>query len=342
MPLRTESKLSRRALLTAGAGVLAAPFAGIAVVRAQPALRPLNYGLTSKNASDWIAFASEKLGFFAANGVKPDFVVVGSAAGNAQQLTAGSTDLAGISSTQLIEAVQGGAPLQAVLNRTHTTPYVIVGKKGVTSIRELAGRTIIVGGPNDITTIMMNGVLAGNRMKPDDVTYTFAGGTPERFAALMSGTVDAAILLPPFSFRATSQGYPLLTEVSKYFPSFPLDLVGTNVGWAKTHGDVLEGYLRGYLQGVRWINDPANRAQALTILSEATNTAPDDAAKTYDVYVRGKVYNETGTTPADGMDKVIATLASINAIKPPLPRGSRFVDNSFVEHAAAQLRARRT
>lgn len=342
MPLRTRPLASRRGFLIAGAGALAAPFAGITIAHAQPALRPLNYGLTSKNASDWIAFIAEKLGFFAANGVKPEFVVVGSAAGNAQQLTAGATDLAGISSTQLIEAVQGGAPLVAVLNRTHTTPYVIIAKKGVTSIKALAGKTIIVGGPNDITTIMMNGVLAGNRMKPDDVTYTFAGGTPERFAALMSGTVDAAILLPPFSFRATSQGYQLLTEVSKYFPAFPLDLVGTNVAFAKAHGDVLEGYFRGYLQAVHWIYDPANRAQALSILSDATNTAPGDAVKTYDVYVRGKVYSETGTTPPEGMDKVIATLLSIDAVKPPLSRGSRFVDNTFVEHAAAQLRARRT
>src|SRR5581483_11190442 len=124
---------------------------------------------------------------------------------------------------------------------------------------------------------LMNGVLVGNGMKPQDVTYTFAGGTPERFAALVSGAVDAAILLPPFSFRATSQGYPQLADVSKYFGTFPLDLVGTNLTFAKNHPDVLEGYLRGYLQGVRWIYEPANRAQALAILTEATNTAAEDA-----------------------------------------------------------------
>lgn len=337
----TDRFPSRGRALAAGAFALAAPFAGVGIARAQPALRPLNYGFTSKNASDWIAFVADKLGFFTANGVKPDFVVVGSAAGNAQQLTAGATDLAGISSTQIIEAVLGGAPLVAVLNRTHTTPYVIIAKKGLTSIGALAGKTIIVGGPNDVTTIMMNGVLAGNHLKPDDVTYTFAGGTPERFAALMSGTVDAAILLPPFSFRALAQGYQLLTPVAKYFPSFPLDLVATNTAFAKAHPDVLEAYCRGYLQGVRWIYDPANRSQALSILSEATNTAAEDAAKTYDAYVRDKVYSETGVTPVDGMDKVLATLLSINAIKPPTPPGSRFVDNTFVQHAAAQLRARR-
>jgi len=333
--LRTE-RPARRAFIAAGGGVLLAP----AIAHAQTAPRAINYGLTSKSASDWVAFLGEKLGFFTANGVKPEFIVAGSAAANAQQLTAGSSDMAGISATQLIEAVEGGAPLEAILNRTHTTPYVIIGKKGIPSIKALAGKLIIVGGPNDITTILMNGVLAGNGLKPDSVTYTYAGGTPERFAALMSGAVDAAILLPPFSFRATTQGYPLLDNVSKYFGTFPLDLVGTNIAFAKAHPDLLEGYLRGYLRGVRWIYDPANRAQALAILTEATNTNPDDAGKSYDAYVRGRVFNETGLTPADGMDKVLATLLAINAIKPPVPRGSKFIDNTFVEHAAAQLRRR--
>ncbi len=334
--MRTD--VSRRAVLAGGAAVLAFP--GIA--HAQTAPRPINYGLTSKSASDWVAFIGDKLGFFSANGVKPEFIVAGSAASNAQQLTAGSSDLAGISATQLIEAVEGGAPLRAVLNRTHTTPYVIVAKKGISSVKELAGKLIIVGGPNDITTILMNGVLAGNRMKPENVTYTFAGGTPERFAALMSGAVDAAILLPPFSFRATAQGYPIVADVSKYFGSFPLDLVGTNVNWAKGHGDVLEGYLRGYFTGLRWLYDPANRAQALAILIEVTNTKDEDASKTYDAYVRGKVFNETGVTPPDGMDKVVATLVSIGALKPPAPSGSKYIDNTFVQHAAAQLRSRRS
>lgn len=332
--------LTRRRALLLAAGAAAAPFAARAAF-AQAGLRPITIGFTSKNATDWISFVADKLGFFIANGVKPEFITVGSAAGNAQQLTANSTNLAGISSTQIIEAVQGGAPLQAVANRTHTTPYVVIGKKGVPSIKALKGKLIIVGGPNDVTRIMLDGVLAGNGLTSDDVTYTFAGGTPERFAALMSGTVDAAILLPPFEFRATAQGYPILAEVAKFFPTFPLDLIGANVGWAKDHADLIEAYFRGFLTAVRWIYDPANRAQALSILAEATNTAPEDALKSYDTYVRGNVFSQTGITPLDGMDKVIATLARINVLKPPLPPSSKFVDNHFIENAAAQLRARK-
>lgn len=331
---------TRRELLGLAAGAALAPLALPAAARAQAA-KTINVGFTSLSAADWISFAANKLGFFTANGVQPSFTVTGSAAGNAQQLTANAIDVAGISSTQLIEAIQGGAPLVGVADRTQTAPYVILGRKGMTSIKQLAGKIAIVGGPNDITRIMMDRVLTANGVKLQDVTYTFAGGTPERFAALISGTVDASILLPPFQFRATSQGYPILAKVASYFPAFPLDLIGANATWAKAHSETLVAYFRGYLQAVRWIYDPANHDRALQILAESTNTSQDDAAKTYEVYVKERVFSQTAQIPLAGMQQVIDTLAKLDVLKPPLPPPSKFVDNHYMQGAADALRGKR-
>ena len=263
---------------------------------------------------------------------------MGSAAGNAQQLTAGSLNLGGVASPNLIEAVIGGAPLVTVLARNQASPYDIVAKKGYSSIKELKGKTIIVDAPSGITRLMVDGVLEANGMKSADVTYTYAGGTPERFAALLSGAVDAAMLLPPFSTRAVAQGYPSVAYIPKYFPTLPVDQTATNVNWAKAQTDTLEGFLRGYLQGVRWIYDPKNRAQAVSILSETTNTTSDDANKAYDVYVVGKVFSPTGVTPLPGMGKVLSMLAALGQIPKSYPPASKFVDNHYVELAATQLK----
>lgn len=311
------------------------------IVRAQPAVPTVAYGLTSRTANDWINFLSDKLGFFTANNVKMDFVVVGSAVGNGQQLAAGSLDMGGIASPDLIHAVIGGAPVACVLARTRASPYVIVAKKGLASMRDLKGKTIIVDSPNGITRLMVDGVLEGSRMKPSDVTYTFAGGTPERFAALMSGAVDAAILLPPFSFRASGQGMPVLAEIPKFFPTLPVDQTAANLNFAKANPAALGGFLRGYLTGVRWIYNPANRAQAISLLQELTNTAPEDATKAYDTYVGGKIFSETGVTSLDGESKVLAMLAKVGQVPPNYPPASRFVDNHYVEEANAALRRAR-
>ena len=334
------TSISRSALLhTTGAAIAAAALARPA--SAQPAPRSVAVGLTSKTASDWSVFVADKMGFFTQNGLKPDLIITGSSAANAQQLTAGAVDFGEVSTSQIIEAVIGGAPIVSVMNRTNNAPYVILGKKGVSSIAQLRGKTIIVGGPNDITLVFMNTVLAAYKMKQDDVTYTFAGGTSERFAALLSGTVDAAILLPPFSFRAEAAGYPVLDHVQKYFPVFPFDTFSARTEWAKKNPDLIVAWVKSILEAVNWLYDPANRAKAIAILMEATNSTADDSAKTYDFFVvQAKYYNKTGIMGKTDLAPVISALLKTEQIKAPAPDASRFYDNTFAMKANATIKHR--
>lgn len=307
--------------------------------RAQPALRPIEVALTSKTASDWAVYVGTDVGFFAQNGIKPDLIIAGSSAACAQQLTAGSVDIGEVSTTQVIEAVLGGAPITAIINRTNNAPYAILGKKGLTSIAQLKGKTIIVGGPNDVTLVFMNTVLAAYKLTPDDVTYTFAGGTAERFAALLSGTVDASILLPPFSFKAEAAGYPVLDNVQKYFPVFPFDTFSARTDFAKKSPDILTAWTKSILQGVAWLYTPANRTRAIDILARDTNVTTDDASKTYDFFVtQMKYYNRTGVMTNADLAPVFSALLKTNQIKPPAPDAARFYDNTFVNRANAELR----
>jgi NitT/TauT family transport system substrate-binding protein len=327
---------TRRTLLLAAAGAVV-PFALARRVRAQ-AQPTVTYGLTSKTANDWINHLSDSLGFFSGQGIHVDFIDVGSAAANGQQMAAGSLDMGGIASPNLIQAVIGGAPLAVVLARTRVSPYLILAKKGYKSMKDLKDKTIIVDSPSGITRLMVDGVLEANHMKSSDVTYTYAGGTPERFAALLSGAVDAAMLLPPFSFRAIGQGFPVVAEIPKVFPTLPVDQTGANTKWAKANTPALLGYLRGYLQGLHWIYEPANRTKSIAMLTDWTGSAPDDASKTYNVYVRGKVFSETGITTVPGEAKVLEMLASVGQIPAKYPPAAQFVDNSYLQQATAQLK----
>jgi NitT/TauT family transport system substrate-binding protein len=303
-------------------------------VVAQPNLTTLSLGLTSKTANEWVEFVSDAQGFFAANGVKLDYVYTGSAANGAQQLTAGSLDLSEVSSTQGIEAILGGAPITFFLEHGTKAPYLLLGKKGIASLAGLKGKTIIVGGPNDITRVFMDKVLASANLKGDDFIYTYAGATTERFAALNSGGVDAAILFPPFSYRAASQGFPILADISNFFPNFLFDGFAVRPEWAKTHGDVIVRFIKGYLAGVRWLYDPANKARAIQILSEATNTAPEDAAQTYDLFVtKLHIFSRNGVPSNASLGPVIDALVKIGQIKPPAPPPSRFFDTTWVNQA---------
>jgi ABC-type nitrate/sulfonate/bicarbonate transport system substrate-binding protein len=322
-------------MITVGAAALAARTEPAA---AQSALVPVSLGVTSRTANEWAEFVADALGFYTANGLKLEMVVTGSAASGAQQLSAGSLDICGISSTQVVEAIQGGAPIKIVVEHSGKVPYLLLGKKGITSLAQLRGKTIIVGGPNDITRVFMDKVLASANLKPDDYIYTYAGATVERFAALNSGGVDAAILFPPFSYRAAGQGFPVLADISQFFPSFLFDTFCVRPEWAKSHSDLVVRYIKAYLQGIRWLYEPANKARAIQILSDATNTTPADATQTYDVFVtKLHIFPPTGTPSAASLGPVLEALVKIGALKSPAPAPATFYDTTYVTTANAQL-----
>ena len=102
---------------------------------AQPAARPLVLVLTGRTAGEWPVYIAGQVGFYAANGIKPDIVVAGSPAAGAEQLTAGSADVADLSSTQIVEAIMAGAPTTSVFDRSRTAPFPS-WQKGVTPITD--------------------------------------------------------------------------------------------------------------------------------------------------------------------------------------------------------------
>jgi NitT/TauT family transport system substrate-binding protein len=167
--------MRRTEALTLLAG--AAALAGIpAPARAQSASGSLTLALTGRTASAWPTYIATELGLFTTAGVNVDVVVAGSSASGTQQLAAGSADVADVSATQIVQAIAGGAPIKAVFDRTRSAPYYLFGKKGVTSLQQLKGKTMIIGGPNDITRIFTDTIMRNAGLDPDSVAYVYAGG----------------------------------------------------------------------------------------------------------------------------------------------------------------------
>jgi NitT/TauT family transport system substrate-binding protein len=308
----------------------------------QPALRSIVLGTTSKTANDWASFVADRYGFFAANGLKPDVIVVGVNSGVAQQLTGTAFDVGEVTTTQMVLAVQGGAPLVSVMNGGVGVPYYLIGKKGLTTVAQLKGKTISIGGPSDITRPFADTILERGGLKPDDWTYTFAGASTARYAALVAGAIDATLLAPPIIFRATAEGYPVIDAVPKYFPAFPYITWAVRPVWAKDHADLLVSFIKAELEATRWLYDPANKQKAIALLAEETNVTLDDASKSYDVFVTDEHYfPPTGAFPADAFTRVVQTMLKAGMIQPPAPPPTtKFFDNTYADRAYAQVRGK--
>lgn len=118
------------------------------------------------------------------------------------------------------------------------------------------------------------------------VKYQQAGGSPQRYAALQAGAVDGTILDAPSNQLAQQAGYTMLVNVPELLPGFPYE-----VGYAKRetidkNRDLLVRYMRGFISGALFVNDPNNKAEVIAIAAKYLDMSPSDSPLAYEDVIR--------------------------------------------------------
>jgi NitT/TauT family transport system substrate-binding protein len=245
--------------------------------------------LGSPNSAGWVWYVAKEKGFFAKANLEPDIIYVPTPAGLMQQLASGSLDTVEIGILEPIHAIARGAPV-AILRSIGVPPYEMVAN--VKTVKELKGKTIVIGGLLDISRVYLNRIMTGNGLHDGDYDITTIGNTPGRFAALKSGSVDATIVAAPFNFFAEAAGFHNVGLALDYAKDLPFGSTDVSLSYAKEHRDVLERLLTVLEESCVWFNQDSNRDAAIDVLIKVMKTDQrDDVAKSYD-YMRRIGYFE--------------------------------------------------
>jgi NitT/TauT family transport system substrate-binding protein len=274
---------------------------------------------------EWPDFIASSKGFFAENGVSIELVAAQSAAAATMQAAAGSTQMSVGGMTEVMLAMDHGAKLDLLRIETLVGPYSLFAKRTIKSIKELRGKTIIVGGPKDVTLVYFERMAAANGLKPGEYDLVYAGTTPARLAALTSGSVDAAMLYPPGSFDAARQGYPNIGDLSDYVKDMPFTGYAVDAAWAAKNKPAIIGFLKGWRKAVDWFYDTRNRAEAVAILVKESGQTQDNIEKTYDYYRSLHIFPKDGTIDAKKLTALVQALAQMNTLAGPADP-QRFID----------------
>ena len=238
-----------------------------------------------------------------------DLVFAQSNASVIQQLAAGSYNVApSAGMVDPIRAIDKGAPVALVRIVIQAPPYALLAKPEIRKIEDLKGKTIIIGGPKDITRIFTERMLARHGLKSGDYDYVFAGATSARFAALKSGAVDAALLTVPFNFFAETAGYSNLGFTFDYLPDMPFAGMAVNREWALANPDLVKRFLDAYNKGVAWFDDPKNREAAVKLQMETSKIQEDDVEKAYAFLHDKHLFEPTGKVSKRKVNTVIDAL----------------------------------
>lgn len=293
----------------------------VAVLLTTPAARAADTvqigSVDATSANLWPLHIAISNGYFAARNIKIDLVFAQSNASVIQQLAAGSYNIApSAGMVDPIRAVSKGAPVALIRIVIKAPPYALLAKPTIGKIEDLKGKTIIIGGPKDITRIFTERMLAPHGLKSGDYDYVYAGATSARFSALKSGVVDAALLTLPFNFFAEDEGYRNLGFTFDYLPKMPFAGMAVNRGWALQHADLVKRFLDAYNKGVAWFDDPANHEAAVKIQMATSKIKQDDVEKAYTFLRDKKLFEASGKVSKESVNSVIAALRDLGDIGP--------------------------
>lgn len=229
-------------------------------------------------------FAGQAKGFFAKHGleVRPQFT----ASSQAQRdgLARGEFEIAHSAVDNAVAMVETSAADAVIVMGGDSGMTQLFVQPYVRSIEELRGKTVIVDAPDTAYALQLKKILLMHGLKAGrDYTLKPFGGTRERLEAMRQNKDYAAsMFFPPYSFLAEREGLRNLGQAVQFIGLYQDTGAFVLRKWAEANAAVLERYIQGYVEALRWALAPGSRREAVGLLSERLNLELDIAALAYE------------------------------------------------------------
>jgi NitT/TauT family transport system substrate-binding protein len=256
----------------------------------------------------WPLYIGLDQGFFDERNIKLDIIFARSSPQVLQQLTAGAFDMGDTGAFDPVRGIAAGANIAILAIESSPAPYSLLARPGIANIKQLAGKTIAVGGKIDIARLYFDRMLEANGLHDSDIDALATDSTTARFAALESKTVAAAMLSAPASFHASADGFTTLGLAADYVKDFPFGTLDVGRSWAATNAPIIKRFMAAYLKSVAWFYDDKNRDPAIRIMAAASNTDIADNSQSYDYYRKIGFFERSGTVSAAALKSLVAVL----------------------------------
>jgi ABC-type nitrate/sulfonate/bicarbonate transport system substrate-binding protein len=283
-----------------------------------------------------LAFSTTRdKGYFRDEGLDVELILM-SAPIASRALMGGDVDFATVGGASM-PAILRGAPMRFVFSTYRRPMFWLYGKSEIQSVKDLKGRRVGTSGIGSGPDSLLREVLRRNGLEGGrDVPILSLGVMPTIYAGLQNSIVDAAMLSPPFTFRAEENGF---REIVAFPKEDLVELQGSILvkdADLKANAAVLERFIRATYKGFLYIQQ--NRAGTIPILGRYLSVDKALAAKAYDQVVRPSMTVD-GTIDEEQQHKAVEHVLRRLDLKesPPL---NRIFDYSIARKVLADLQAK--
>jgi ABC-type nitrate/sulfonate/bicarbonate transport system substrate-binding protein len=273
------------------------------------------------------------LGFFRQEELGPEFILVRGGGLVTKGLIAGNFDYAHSTGVIIETVIRSQQPLKVVFIGAKLN-YLLVAKPEFRTIGDLKGKTVSTGGPGSITETTVREIFKRHSLDPfRDVVLVGVGASQERFAALTSGAVQAAVLTTPFDFKAVQMGYRVLAKATDYVRWPAAGIAAREEKISREPLEVLK-MVRASLKGLRFVL--TQREYVLSKMMQMFRLNRDEAVQSYET-LRDEVFVPSGYLPEEDQRAAILLMQQAANVTGQIPT-ERVFDNRFVKQAEQELK----
>jgi ABC-type nitrate/sulfonate/bicarbonate transport system substrate-binding protein len=252
--------------------------------------------------ANWTHWVAEEKGFFAAQGLEVTLTPTPNSVYLMQNLDAGKFDIAFAAIDNVIgyQEGQGEAPLPkppeffAFVGQQHGGVR-LYARPEIERIADLKGKSLAVDAATTGYAFVLRKLLQQAGLGENDYTFERLGGTAQRARALIDGKTSATIVTSPLDILPQEKGMRRLANVVDAIGPYQGTVGVARRSWAREHEQALVGFIKAYLEGMRWLADPAHRDEAIAIYRKNIPQASEASAR--------KAWEELMASDREGLQK---------------------------------------
>jgi len=294
-------------------------------------------GESSKTLSYGPLWVAAKMGFFEKEGLEVPIVTMRGSPLTIQALTADSIYVANATVDTLISAYEKGADITMIGGLINGLGLSMIGAKQYKSYADLRGTTIGTQTLTSGTGFALRLVLKVHGMEyPRDYRLLNIGGASDRYQALTSGQISSAPVGVPLDLVAKQQGFNIIGYFADDQPNFQFNVYIVKRSWAEKNRPLVVRFMKAMTATMRWMTD--NRDAACAYLSKEMAISLDHCRYASDYNWKNRIWNRNADLNVEGVQTLIKITAEQGILKEPLPQPAKYIDQSYLKQAWAEIK----
>jgi ABC-type nitrate/sulfonate/bicarbonate transport system substrate-binding protein len=226
--------------------------------------------------------AAKARGLFAAEGLEVTITTTPNSTEQMRGISKGTFDVASTAFDNVLAwSGREGAEIMALAQTLDKVMLPVYVRAEIREWNDLRGKKLAADAVDTAYALVLRRILLAHGLDLDrgDYQLVAVGATEHRLESMKRGETFAAVLNPPVDVQAEAAGFVRFGDQQSVLPNYTATVLAVNRTWAEKNREVVVAFLRAWLAGIRWVNDPKNREEATKIVAAELKLNPKAAAE---------------------------------------------------------------